>query len=148
VLNLVIVHESLQIFRVRDAAEAKKKCKRRLKRSEGKKGEQDTEGSAVVFRPELITLSDELELLPHHTIRSAVKVRGFAFDPSYKAPASSSGTTKSSSSSSGKDGCRALVSLLSNSLEVYQIPYPGAGEGGEESSVPNKLSVVDLHGHR
>jgi hypothetical protein len=125
---------------VRDAAEAKRKCKRRLKRGDGKKGEDaaaaDTQAAA--FNTELLILSDELEPLPSHTIRCAAKVRGFAFDPSQK---------------TSKEGCKALVGLINNSLEVYHVPFPRAGDAEDAESdgaagAPSKISVVDLHGHR
>lgn len=136
------------MFRVRDAAESKKKCKRRLKRSsEGKKESEAQDAAGQVFHLSQLVLADELEALPSHTIRCAAKVRGFAFDPSYKAaPSSSSGGAKAAA----KEGCRALVSLINNSLEIYQVPYPEEVAAGAEAETvgPNKLSVVDLHGHR
>jgi hypothetical protein len=135
------------MFRVRDAAESKKKCKRRLKRGDSKKdGDAQDSAAGQVFQLSQLVLADELEALPSHTIRCAAKVRGFAFDPSYKsAPSSSSGGAKAAA----KEGCRALVSLINNSLEIYQVPYPEEAAAGEVAEAgPNKLSVVDLHGHR
>lgn len=130
------MNKSIQIFRVRDSADAKKKFKRRQKRSDGKKISEATaqESSGNVFHPSQLSLGDELEVLPSHTIRCAARVRGFAFDPTYK--------------STGKDGCRALVSMINNSLEIFQIPYVTDTSGSEDSEPPSKLSVIDLHGHR
>ena len=125
---------------MRDAADAKKKFKRRQKRSDGKKGGEGgaAESAGNVFHSSQLTLGDELEALPSHTIRCAARVRGFAFDPTYKTPASAS---------AGKDSCRALVSMINNSLEIYQIPYLN-DVPGDDPVPPSKLSVIDLHGHR
>lgn len=76
-----------------------------------------------------IILSDLIE--PFHVIRTAVKVRSVDFDPS--------NTSKLLSDD------RCLVGLINNSLEVYQIPNSSIVD---VNHVPNKLSVIDVHGHK
>lgn len=143
--NLLAAQSSgkvVEVFRIRDAAEAKKKCKRRLKRTEKKSevaDEKTEEGN--VFSTALLVLSDEVEALPSHTIRCAARVRSFAFDPAYRTMHSSTGT-----SASHKE-CRGLISLINNTLEIYQIPYVD-GSSGDEAAAPAKLSVIDIHGHK
>ena len=98
----------------------------------------------------MLVLADELESLPSHTIRSAARVRSFSFDPSF-----SKHTAASSSSSSSSKDCKGLLCLVNNTLEVYVIPLSSSDDNNEESSqaatsisVPSKLSVIDLHGHK
>lgn len=144
----------VEFFRVRSAAEAKKKCKRRTKRTDQKKeksGDANTEGEA--FTTSMLVLSDELESLPSHTIRCAARVRSFAFDPSYtkSTTASSSAASSSSGAKSSSKDCKGLLSLVNNTLEVYVIPLTEHEEGSDSAQqgvVPSKLSVIDLHGHK
>lgn len=136
-----------QFFKVRDAAEAKKKCKRRLKRTAGKKSEDtDKEEEGSAFSPQLLVLSDVVETLPSHTIRCTARVRSFAFDPSYRSISTGATSGTSTGSSAGRE-CRGLVSLINNSLEIYQIPYADSA-GDEAPAAPAKLSVIDIHGHK
>lgn len=134
------------MFRIRDAAEAKKKCKRRQKRTDGKKTADTVEGSTAVdgqaFHTSQLVLSDEVEALPSHTIRCTGRVRGFAFDHS--------AVTAENKTSSSKHAhtCKALVSQINNSLEIYQLTCPSSTTETDEDSLPSKLSVIDLHGHR
>ena len=159
---------SYQFFKVRDAAEAKKKCKRRLKRVDNKKslsaGAAETAAAEVSssslsseYSPRQLVLSDELELLPSHTLRCAARVRSFAFDPSYRSNSSAGAGGKSSTAGTAGGECWGLLGLVNNSLEIYQIPYASTS-GGEDAvnnsntnattAVPSKLSVIDLHGHK
>ena len=151
----------VEFFRVRSAAEAKKKCKRRTKRTE-KKGDTasnttstNSSSEGEVFNSSMLVLSDELESLPSHTIRCAARVRSFAFDPSYTKHTSTTSSSGASSGSTGKgSSCKGLLSLVNNTLEVYVIPLTENSDEHDttfnpnQSSVPSKLSVIDLHGHK
>jgi U3 small nucleolar RNA-associated protein 12 len=131
----------IDVFRIRDVQETKKKMKRRMKRiqskesnksgnkndkesedeeeeeeDEGKKASSSTEGGPLI--------SDEIELVT--TMKFSVKVRSFAFNPI--------------SFSDSED--LSLVSLVNNSLEIYKIPH------SVEKGPPLKLSLIDLAGHR
>jgi U3 small nucleolar RNA-associated protein 12 len=105
----------------------------------------ELDGNAISAASEHIILTDRLELLS--VIRCQQKVRGFAFSPTAVV-----------------NGCdKALVSLVTNALEVYQIPHSvehGASAGKTKSTdgaideengndiTPLKLSLIDMHGHR
>jgi len=161
----------IDIYRVRDQSEAKKKMKRRLRRLREKKEKQseklaaaaaggaatttsiysswedapmaENEGTLLDQREDFqsdspdIILSDSVE---HHcSIRTTVKVRGFAFSPT----ASKDGTWK------------CCVSLLSNLIETYSIPQPDASkkddavDANQTSGMSStKTSIVEIHGHR
>ena len=147
----------VEFFRVRSAAEAKKKCKRRTKRTDKKVATGVAGAEGEVFNVNMLVLSDELESLPSHTIRCAARVRSFAFDPSYNKH-SSHGQSQSQSQSKGttnKD-CKGMLSLVNNTLEVYVIPLTSSVESNDDNNnettvqtaVPSKLSVIDLHGHK
>lgn len=140
----------MQIFRVRDESEAKKKVKRRLKRLREKaaasQSTEEEESAAVLLDAKApggslpatsVTLTDHMELL--HTIRCASRVRGFSFSPH---------VTQSSVAGSS---VKALVGLITNSLEVYSVPLGGNSREEESQAAaapPSKVSVIDMHGHR
>lgn len=87
-------------------------------------------------------LGDELEAVS--VLRCGSKVRSFAFSPSPAQRASSKGEGASGSALLCD---KALVSLVTNALEVYNVPHPA--ESSEEINlVPVKTSILDLHGHR
>jgi len=118
----------VDIFKLRDAAETKKKVKRRLKRVKAKQGdaveeEDGDEGEGVTSIGE-ITMADEVEF--HQSIKFAAKVRSFAFNP---LPSNPSEDT-------------ALVSLVTNTLEVYKLLH------NLQLGPASKASVIDLQGHR
>ncbi len=133
----------LQLFKIRDATESKKKMKRRVKRVKTK-SEQSSSGNFVdddeaaeggtdeVAQDDTLPASsqsdlllvDELEVLS--TIRCSSKVRSFAFNPM---PSSISEDT-------------ALISLTNNTLELYKVPH------GIHLGIPSKSSIIDLQGHR
>eukprot|EP01038_Epipyxis_sp_PR26KG_P009374 gene9374-12630_t len=157
--------KTIEIYRFRLPTEVKKKIKRRLKRLQDKsnplmivdeeniKNEDenndlnsfdktmsdtaltDADSSAESFQGNSLksaTLFDELELL--HTIRCMSKVRGFDFCPLIN-----------------QDGhhVKSLVSLMNNTLEVYQIPLTKNNTDLDSNlNAPSKISIIDLNGHR
>lgn len=145
----------VEFFRVRSAAEAKKKCKRRTKRTDKKASAGVAGAEGEVFNVNMLVLSDELESLPSHTIRCAARVRSFAFDPSYNKH-SSHGQSQSQSKGTTNKDCKGMLSLVNNTLEVYVIPLTSSVESNDDNNnettvqtaVPSKLSVIDLHGHK
>uniref|UniRef100_A0A7S3MHG5 Guanine nucleotide-binding protein subunit beta-like protein n=1 Tax=Spumella elongata TaxID=89044 RepID=A0A7S3MHG5_9STRA len=145
----------VEFFRVRSAAEAKKKCKRRTKRTDKKASAGVAGAEGEVFNVNMLVLSDELESLPSHTIRCTARVRSFAFDPSYNKH-SSHGQSQSQSKGTTNKDCKGMLSLVNNTLEVYVIPLTSSVESNDDNNnettvqtaVPSKLSVIDLHGHK
>jgi len=137
----------IQVFKIRTLSEVKKKHKRRLKRKREKLSSATSIGSATGivstwaeesvdevdnrdFSEEGIVLSDEIELFS--TIRSAHKNRGFCFSPVL-----------------GRDNnvlsYKAFLALNNNTIELYRIP---AGVEDVVNAVSEKVSILDLHGHR
>jgi U3 small nucleolar RNA-associated protein 12 len=146
--------KTVEFFHIRDGSIVKKKMKRRLKRQrekgnkEGKGakasnddsgaysmwestepvgGEDSTAtGGVIASRLEGIDssreiLSDELEYWS--SIRCGEKIRGFAFSP--KSGASVNTDMDGEGAGLGED--KALVSLITNAMEVFSIPTPLAG---------------------
>lgn len=102
--------------------------KRRLKRvqNKGQKEAEDSDDDAdlPITSAEGPQLSDEMELLT--TMKLPARVRSFAFNP---IPFTQNEDI-------------ALLSLVSNSLEVYKVPQ------SIDKGLPLKLSLIDLAGHR
>jgi U3 small nucleolar RNA-associated protein 12 len=122
--------------------------KRRLKRAREKSIKKtildtDNRSNEVLelgnFQSESVILSDILE--QSSILRFSSPVRGFDFSPN---PTSS--------------GDNAIVSLVRNLLEVYRIPFPSSNafsnsnsnsnSNSDSDKQPQKISLVDLHGHR
>jgi len=121
----------VEFFRVRSAAEAKKKCKRRTKRTDKKAPTAVAGVEGEVFNVNMLVLSDELESLPSHTIRCAARVRSFAFDPSYNKH-SVHGQSQSQSKGTMNKDCKGMLSLVNNTLEVYVIPLTSSVESSDD----------------
>jgi len=149
----------VEIFKIRNENESKKKTKRRLKRikerqekkidnnnSKGNNSEysswteepllndQDGSDSYDELNNSLTSiLTDKVER--YSTIRCDAKVRGFKFSPIIN-----------------KDGTfKAVLSLINNELEVYEIPNPNLNI--EDDTIENsresvKRSIIEFHGNR
>jgi U3 small nucleolar RNA-associated protein 12 len=122
----------IDIYRLRDSAESKKKMKRRLKRSQEKKQKSssnndnsDNEADDKDISDQEMIFTDEIELI--HTLKLATKVRSFVFNPI---------------AFSATDDL-ALISYVSNTLEIYKVPQTNIN-----GQIPAKLSLIDLQGHR
>ncbi|KAG2501235.1 hypothetical protein HYH03_001042 [Edaphochlamys debaryana] len=130
----------LELFRVRDEAEARRKLKRRRKRrkekatkkekkdKEGKGAESDDEeegAGAEGDDDEAIKASDELEAV--QLVSSKAKVRAFAFaPPAAKLPAGVA--------------CRLALSLANNAVEIVDVAADTASYAS--------ASRLELGGHR
>ncbi|CAN0472976.1 unnamed protein product, partial [Ectocarpus sp. 8 AP-2014] len=151
--------KALEVFRVRDEAQAKKKMKRRLKRAKEKASLKAAAAGAAAATGEAgrstltdsIVAGDELESLV--VLRTDHRVRSFDFAPG----------------GDGLDSTRVLVSLHNNSMEVWGLEgccRAGAGagkaskkakgvdeeDGGGDAAAPapaaSRMMVLDLQGHR
>jgi len=137
--------KSLTFFRVRSAADARAKTRRRLKRQRERTAkavdgtwidgddDDDSDGDSVDHEAtdaSATTLADELELVT--TLRCQAKVRGCAWHP----VPSRAGEPE-----------RLLVSLSSNCLEMYKVPRT-RGTLSATELVPAKTMLLDLQGHR
>ncbi|KAI7864097.1 WD40-repeat-containing domain protein [Spinellus fusiger] len=115
--------KSVEIYRVRDHEQIRKKIQRRKKRAK----EKGKEG----------TVSDEIELedeiTPQTIIRTPAKVRSFDFYPCVDVE---------------KAGHLQLVlSLTNNVIEAYTIPI-AKEKDNEEPEEPSRQFSIDLQGHR
>lgn len=113
-----VAGKTVEIFRVLDSAEAKRRAKRRLHRKKEKKSAKGTvEGDG---NNPMVTVSDVFKLL--QTIRASKKICSICFCPI---------TPKGSLAS-------LALSLNNNLLEFYSI----------ESSASTKTVAIELQGHR
>lgn len=150
----------VEIFKIRSDNETKKKTKRRLKRIKEKEEKKNnninnkgnnTEYSSWTEEPLLneyddttnnfdetsnslsTIFTDKVERFS--TIRCDAKVRGFKFSPIMN-----------------KDGTyKAVLSLINNELEVYEIPSPQSNNDDdaiEGSKECEKKSIIEFHGNR
>ncbi|CAB1116366.1 unnamed protein product [Ectocarpus sp. CCAP 1310/34] len=151
----------LEVFRVRNEAQAKKKMKRRLKRAKEKaslkaaaaaaaasaEGTDDVDGArgeggaaAASTLTDGIVAGDELE--SSVVLRTDHRVRSFDFAPSMTASSSSGGRRGGRGSGGdgdgdgdGLDSTRVLVSLHNNSMEVWGLEgccRAGAGKASKK----------------
>ncbi|XP_024037499.1 uncharacterized protein LOC102607925 isoform X2 [Citrus sinensis] len=125
-----VAGKMVEIFRVLDSAEAKRKAKRRLHRKKEKKSAKGAveviENGDIIHRSEgdgnnpMVTVPDVFKLL--QTIRASKKICSICFCPI---------TPKGSMAA-------LALSLNNNLLECYSI----------ESSANTKTVAIELHGHR
>ncbi|CAH9137341.1 unnamed protein product [Cuscuta epithymum] len=118
--------KTVEIFRVLDESESKRKAKRRISRKEKKTLKENGDSNNVGIHPEgknlvIITAFDVFKLLL--TLRAGKKICSIAFSP-----VASKGTLAT-----------LALSLNNNSLEFYAI---------DESGTANKSSSIELQGHR
>ena len=153
--------KSIELFRVRGEAEAKKKLKRRKKRRKEKLSKKEDSSSAqdIVLTDEdsdELRATDELESLQVITCKS--KIKSFAFSPQ-SAVLSASKLLSSSSVQEGgaavKKECltRLALSLSNNSLEIIDVIAPCGSLVSEQGLQPSDLSLdisrrIDQGGHR
>ncbi|KAF8631619.1 hypothetical protein AX15_002361 [Amanita polypyramis BW_CC] len=126
-------HErSIEIFRIRTEAEARKKQTRRKKRAKEKR---EREGLATDEINDKEALEEKITLVdlfsPHVVVRGSGKIRSFSFD---------------ASESSAKSGTQVLLALSNNALEVYNIPQPVKSK--EEPPEASRVYSVNIPGHR
>eukprot|EP01041_Mallomonas_annulata_P006461 gene6461-13054_t len=160
----------VDLYRIRSDDERTKKAKRKAKRareketSSSKKTMTDStdgggdvhhvhveEGVGVEGGDQMTitmtqTLTDYLE--PIQSIRCTQKVRSLCFSPDTSII---HGSSSSSSNGKGKGKVvKAMISLMDNVIEVYDIPVVMSENSGNTSSdnVPGKTSVLELPGHR
>ena len=155
--------KSIELFRVRGEAEAKKKLKRRKKRRKEKLQKKEEGGVAHQDQPfeddlDEIRASDELEPLQVITCKS--KVKSFAFAPPSAVLAATKllSTAKASGAgvAGGKKEClaRLALSLSNNTLDVIDVLAPSGSLSDHDSSLqPTDLSLdtsrrIDQGGHR
>ena len=123
-----VAGKMVEIFRVLDEAESKRKAKRRLHRKEKKSAKEESkvmehgETSHVVGErtSPVVTVPDVFKLI--QTVRAGKKISSMSFSPI--TPKSSLATI--------------ALSLNNNLLEFYSI----------ESNATNKMLAVELQGHR
>lgn len=159
--------KTLEMFRLRDADEIKKKVKKRLRKGrkansgdawaeKGKEGddmdeeapegqdqgndkdndedddeeddEEEEEGSGLRAQ-----LADELEYLS--SVRGSAKLRGCAIRPG----------NHLSGGSKDKDKVQVLLSLITNSFEMFDV---STARVSQQRVAPAKSLVLDIHGHR
>ncbi|QRV72846.1 small nucleolar ribonucleoprotein complex subunit Dip2 [Ceratobasidium sp. AG-Ba] len=129
---------SVEIFRVRTAAEALKKQARRKKRAKEKATKAPNKSRDVDVemtdaqqddQPGLVALEDLFT--PYLIVRASGKIRSFCFPE-----ISSASDTKSA---------LIMTALASNALEVYSIPPPTKSKEQPEAT---RTFSLDLQGHR
>lgn len=113
--------KTVDVFRLLDSQQSKRRWKRRIKRL-SEKGDDD---AGEQSSPQL--LEDQIEFL--QTLKVGTKIRSFAFNPH---PPTA-------------DEDVALVSLVNNSLEMYRFQTKNATAG---SPIASKSSIIDIQGHR
>jgi U3 small nucleolar RNA-associated protein 12 len=170
-LAAVSDHKTVELFRLRGAAELEKKQKRLRKRqrereSRGKgatgqseweaddqeanaEGEEDGQGQGQGEGGE--SDSSFQDLVEHvGTVRASAKVKSFTFSPKQHVSASASSSVSNSIAGSGKGTVagiseRCILSTVDNCLATYGVSFlPGKAK----SEVASKVSQIDLHGHR
>ncbi|CAM0136951.1 beta transducin [Umbelopsis sp. WA50703] len=116
--------KSVELYRVREHEEIRKKMQRR-KRRQKEKGKE-------------IEASDEIqvedEFTPHVIVRTPVKVRSFDFAP------------VTDVKKAGQ--IQFVASLINNTIDVYSAPLPVKKASNEEQPEPVRLHSLDLQGHR
>lgn len=139
--------KSIQVFKIRNEEELKKRLTRKKKRLREKKKLQITmeevgTNSAAQHEEteELFTLADEVVM--HCIIRCSGKVRSFDF---------SSSTSSNKKMHKGvavmDDSFNVVCALSNNSIEVYACGANDDEEGEREEAI-RLLSSLDLQGHR
>ncbi|KAL7428600.1 hypothetical protein ACHAXH_001719 [Discostella pseudostelligera] len=146
----------IEIYAARSEVEVQKKRRRRLRRRREKQSlaassaadkettkkrgllddpesedEQDNDDKGKSFTevaPEAIKAMDEFEF--RGTIRTAHKIRGFAFAPFQERGG----------------GIRVVVALATNALEVHSLPKPPKQNPGAPGA-GDKVSSLDMYGH-
>ncbi|KAF8665632.1 hypothetical protein AX16_000087 [Volvariella volvacea WC 439] len=116
---------SIEVFRIRTEEEIRKKKARRRQRAK-EKG-KETKEDPLRNDDEDITLVDLFT--PHLVVRAGGKIRSFDFG-----------------FSDAKGNLQVLVSLSSNSLEVYNVPPPSKSK--EELPEARRIYSLDIPGHR
>ena len=125
--------KTIELFKIRDEAELKKKLQRRKKRAKEKKagagastadGDVGAAAESMEKEPEL-SLADEFQAV--RILRLHSRIRSFDFSPS-------------SAATARDDSLHVLVSLINNALEVYSV-HPKEPES-------KLLSSLDRQGHR
>lgn len=116
--------KSIEVYKIRNEEEIKKKLQRRKKRQKEKSKEKAT---ATQEEQEITqTFEDEIVLL--HILRSSSKVRSFDFSPL--------------GLNGADESFNMLIGLFNNSLEVHTCALASKEE-------PSKLvSTIDMQGHR
>ena len=168
-LAAVSDHKTVELFRLRGAAELEKKQKRLKKRqrekvSRGKGGASQSEWDAEEQGEASAEGEEEGEggdsassfqdLIEHvGTVRASTKVKSFAFSPKQHASASAStagAAAGAAAAGAGKGAAtgiseRCILSTVDNCLSTYGVSFlPGKAK----SEVVTKVSQIDLHGHR
>lgn len=123
--------KSIEVFRIRNEEEIKKKMARRKKRKQEKAGKKGAEVAEMDVDQE----SDEApfidKLTPHVVVRASGKVRSFDF--------SVDGVGQ-------KSVAQLFVALSNNALEIYSIPQPV--KSSEAPPEATRSHSVHLPGHR
>lgn len=116
--------KSVELFRVREHDEIRKKMQRR-KRRQKEKGKE-------------VEASDEIqvedEFTPHVIVRTPVKVRSFDFAP------------VTDVKKAGQ--IQFMVSLINNTIDIYSAPLPVKKTANEDQPEPVRMHSLDLQGHR
>ncbi|KAF6762715.1 WD-repeat-containing protein [Ephemerocybe angulata] len=127
--------KSIEIFRIRDDEEVKKKLARRRKRAKEKKQEKGDKKGAEITAMEIDQDDDEVPFIdkftPHVVVRASGKVRSFNF---------------AVETTSQKNVAELMVALSNNALEVYNIPQPTKSTEAPPEATRNHS--VSLPGHR
>lgn len=117
--------KSVELYKVRDHEQIRKKIQRRKKRAR-EKGKNEAE------------ISDEIEAEDEFTseclVRTPAKVRSFDFAPILDVEKAGQ--------------IQMVVSLSNNTIEAYTIPVTAEKKKEEESEEPSRLYSIDVPGHR
>ncbi|KAI8582054.1 hypothetical protein K450DRAFT_228806 [Umbelopsis ramanniana AG] len=116
--------KSVELYRVRDHDEIRKKMQRR-KRRQKEKGKEVEESDEIQV---------EDEFTPHVIVRTPVKVRSFDFAPVTDVKKAGS--------------IQMLTSLINNTIDVYSAPLPVKKTANEDQPEPVRMHSLDLQGHR
>jgi U3 small nucleolar RNA-associated protein 12 len=117
--------KSVELFRVREHDEIRKKMQRR-KRRQKEKGKEVTETSDEI--------QVEDEFTPHVIVRTPVKVRSFDFAPITDVKKAGQ--------------IQFVASLINNTIDVYSAPLPAKKTANEDQPEPVRMHSLDLQGHR
>ncbi|KAF5317920.1 hypothetical protein D9611_014415 [Ephemerocybe angulata] len=127
--------KSIEIFRIRDDEEVKKKLARRRKRAKEKKQEKGDKKGPEITAMEIDQDDEEVPFIdkftPHVVVRASGKVRSFNF---------------ANETTSQKNIAELMVALSNNALEVYNIPQPTKSTEAPPEATRNHS--VSLPGHR
>ncbi|KAF8165445.1 WD-repeat-containing protein [Crassisporium funariophilum] len=130
---------SVEIFRVRNQEEVRKKQARRKKRAKEKRQQELGKGKVHEGEndQELEDDADDMDsnlvdyFTPYLVVRASGKIRSFDFG---------------SNESSSKTATQLFVALASNALEVYNVPQPSKAK--DELPEATRSYSVDIPGHR